>query len=237
MIDLSNDDFIIVVRPSKRACGIGESMVNHAIKRVVESGDKTLWHFQIAPVRAASFWAKLGFNVYKNSRDEIFGWQKFDKPLPPLPEGRHVEVIIRFWSPNREYFSSCEKALCLCNLFKSVKLNAIITAEGEVFFPTRVQLHVCECLTQLSTFGNMPIRDIAIEFLIDGHVIFIDKPTYEVKSIGIRENTNGIIIDKLSLTPYLLSRVPVGKQNDTTSIQPQKLEDRRRQWINPYAVQ
>lgn len=214
--DPCRGDFLLIVKPRHRGDGRGQAIVEALMQHEINERRNTLWLFEVAPHRAASFWAKCGFNIHVrqnfqgDSEQKLFGWRILDLDLDPLPEGRKVWVTFRFWSQSRAY-PVRENDLPEDHCFKTISTYAVLTAKGEVHFPKRIQLHAVECLQPFAPPDQLGLGDIVVELFIEKKSILVEKSKRpEWKQLGLKTQScsSGLFVDRITLPDDLLSLIP-----------------------------
>jgi GNAT superfamily N-acetyltransferase len=169
---------ILVVQKEWRRLGIGESLVNHYIKKVLPKKQPILI-VRCCPLTSMPFWKKMGFKVWTAQNGFTYG-RLLIEPLRSLPKTRPTIRVRIKASPQYSSYGDYETI---------VRRKAAILESGSIRLEKRVALFDPRHPNYETPF---------LEIFAGMKMIFKGKATSsQAIQLGVERCENGFFIDKL----------------------------------------
>jgi len=196
---------LLAVKRAFQRRGVGKQLLEYMILKAKSEGECAM-RVEVTPSISIPFFQKLGFERARSSSSSGFlGWLKFESSLP-VPEGKQVQVVIKFYNLDKKRKSSAPP-------IQEHHDVAIQDASGLIHLTKRISLSYP---TDYS--GND--RIVSIE--IDGKQIYCDKAKYpQARLLGVKGHSHGFYIDVIK-QPH--SVIEYGLMDGNTMVFPNVLE-------------
>lgn len=175
---------ILQVRNGWRGKGLGRLVAEHCVELALQQ-DEMVLQVECKPSSSIPFWETMGFKIVEGEFGEnAKGFRVLSKELELPLGGRPALATISSFPEKRKWQEDVPA-------ISAYRPDAIVADDGKVYLAERASFSI--------SFHRLS-RDLVIEIIVDGELIYRDKAKYpDAKDHGVKSCRNGFYIDAVTI--------------------------------------